>query len=332
MTVMMKSISNNNHFPDQEMLQFPAIINIEVYRGDCPCRCVHCPIGTTDPAHRNERFGNKNFELMLYNKIAEEISEHPESALRIHSAGEPLYWDRLIDALEFTHKKSVTTWIFTCGVTNDIPLLNAICENSSIIEISVNSTSREDYFATKGTDAFDLVVNNITHMNHYITQKSIPTRLIVSRVQSLNTTADNEFIRYWKSTGLVADAFVRTYHTYNNLMPELSLELEGEPLKKEPCLVHWARFNINIDGYAVVCFNEIFKKRLDSSLILGNVNNQTIAEIWHGPELAAIRKAELTRDYSNLCFSESLPCKHCYSNQPLFRRGQTSEYQIQISR
>jgi len=53
---------------------FPNIVNVEVYRGNCPCRCVHCPVGTTLPAQRNQVFGDGEITLALFRKIAEEIS------------------------------------------------------------------------------------------------------------------------------------------------------------------------------------------------------------------------------------------------------------------
>ncbi len=153
------------------------------------------------------------------------------------------------------------------------------------------------------------------------------TRLIVSRVESSNRAADAEFTRYWKNSGLVADAFVRSYHTYNDLLPELGPRPASTP--KEPCLVHWARFNINVDGHAVVCFNELFKERLPSSLLLGDLRERKIAEIWQGTELTALRRAELQNDYSALSFSAALPCKNCSFCQPLRGHRQTSEHQIE---
>jgi MoaA/NifB/PqqE/SkfB family radical SAM enzyme len=313
-------------FPSREMYEFPSIVNVEVYRGDCPCSCVHCPVGTTEPSKRKERFGEKGIELSFYGKIAEEISHYPSSTLRIHSVGEPLLWEELPKALKLSHNKGVKSWIFTCAVTNEKSLLDAICENTSIVEVSVNSTTPEDYKATKGIDAFELVTKNIRYI-HELKDKGLPVRLIVSRVQSKALAADEEFVSYWKSTGWVDDAFVRTYHTYNDLLPELSSPKQCE-MKHEPCLVHWARFNISVDGYSVVCFNELFNEHLEPSLILGDVNEQTIAEIWQEPKLNALRRAELSSDYSNLPFNDALPCKDCYSCQPLYGNRQTSEHQI----
>ncbi len=312
-------------FPSRDMYEFPNIVNVEVYRGDCPCECVHCPVGSTRPEKRKERFGEKGIDLSLYQKIIEEMSYHPSSTLRVHSVGEPLLWKDLPKALKLSYDSGVKSWIFTCAVTEKKSLLDIISENTDIVEVSVNSTTPEDYKKAKGIDAFELVRENMKYM-HDLKSRGLPTRLIASRVQSFDRYTDEEFVRYWKSSGLVGDAFVRTYHTYNDLMPELS---SGQNEKRhEPCLVHWARFNISIDGYAVVCFNELFKEYLEPSLILGDIKVQSITDIWHGPKLTALRKAEITGNYSSLTFGETLPCKDCYSCQPLYGNRQTSEYQI----
>lgn len=309
----------------REMVEFPKIVNLEVYRGGCPCGCVHCPVGATAAEKRKEIFGKKGIDLDLYKKIMDEITEHSFAAVRIHSVGEPLMWDNLVDALKL-HSHSLKSWLFTSGVTNDPSLLEAICETIHIVEVSVNSTASDDYKNTKGMDAFDRVCKNIGYMHSFIKKNGLHTRLIVSRVQSRDKIKDAEFVRYWKASGLVNDSFVRSYHTYNDLIEEL------EPGKTrpthEPCLVHWARFNISVDGYAVVCFNELFKESLDASLILGDVNRQTIAEIWRGEKLAALREAELSGNYSGISSNDALPCKDCYSCQPLFGGRQTSEHQI----
>lgn len=311
-------------FPTKGMYEFPNIINVEVYAGDCPCSCVHCPVGTTEPRKRKEVFGNKGIDLELYKKIISEITEHSHSTLRVHSAGEPLIWENLVEALEFSRNSNVSSWIFTSAVTGNMSLLEAVCENADIVEVSVNSITSKDYKATKGIDAFAKVAENIEYMHNFIGKNKIPSRLIVSRVQSLDKTADEEFVKYWKSTGLVDDAFVRTYHTYNDIIAEL--DTGQKQSKHEACLVHWARFSISVDGYAVVCFNELFKPELNPGLILGDINKQTIAEIWHGPKLSSIREAELSGNYSKVF--DGIPCKNCYSCQPLNGTGKTSENQI----
>ncbi len=195
--------------------------------------------------------------------------------------------------------------------------------HAAIVEVSVNSINAADYRETKGIDAFDRVLENLRAMHE---RRGNGVRLIASRVQSQDQNADEEFVRHWKSSGLVDDSFVRSYHTYNDAIAELDPHQAKPP--HQACLVHWARFNIDVQGRAVVCFNELFKPALEPSLILGNVHTGKISEIWHGPKLTALRKAELSGDYGQLAATEHLPCNKCTSCQPLCKHGPTSEHQL----
>lgn len=314
-------------FPSVEMCEFPNIVNVEVYRGTCPCRCVHCPVGIVAPEDRQHRFGAKGVDLRLYRKVIDEVSEYPHALIRMHAVGEPLDWPEIGDALKL-HKKSTRFWLFTSAVTRDMSLLEAVCRQLDIIEVSVNSTTKEDYIATKGVNAFATVCRNIQFMREVIDRTGSGTRLIVSRVQSTNKSRDDEFVQHWQNSGLVDDAFVRTYHTYNDLIDDLGTA--RPQAKHEPCLVHWARFNISADGYAIVCFNELFKEQLHPGLIYGDVSKQRIAQIWQGKELQLLRAAELSGDYASCPFESALPCRNCGNCQPLFGASTTSEHQIQL--
>jgi MoaA/NifB/PqqE/SkfB family radical SAM enzyme len=317
--------------------EFPAIVNLEVFRGQCPCRCVHCPVGMVEPQKRMVRFGLGGMKLGLLRKIAMEIAEHPPAVLRVHSTGEPLLWPDLSEALAIIRDSGVSSWLFTSAITANHLLLREICQTMRVIEISVNSVCREDYLLTKGIDAFDIVVQNIRFMREVIVnQKSV--RLIVSRVQSNDELADAAFVDYWQSSGLVDDVFIRSMHTYNNLIPGLSATPRendfSDAWRHEPCLVHWARFNISSSGKAVVCFNELFKPEIHPDLVYGDVNELSIATIWSGEKMQAVRSAELSGDYSNPLIYDELPCKKCEFCQPLFgsKGVQTSEFQIEMQR
>ena len=309
-------------FPSEDMYRFPNIINLGVYRGDCPCNCVHCPVGITKPTKRKSRFHYDEMDMDLFEKIAEEASSYPTTTIRLHSIGEPLYWTSLPEAMKLTRGKGVRTWLFTSAVTSDTDLLDVIARNIDIIEVSVNSSNSYDYKKTKGIDAFDIVRKNIRYVSAIARRAQRPNRLIVSRVQTKDLEMDQQFVDFWKGTGEVDDAFVRSYHTYNELMGEVP---DFGFLQHYPCLVHWGRMNVDTNGDVVVCFNELFKDQMKESLILGNLRDQTIVDVWHGDKLNAIRMAELSGDYSK---APVIPCKNCRSCQPLQGKKQTSEHQV----
>lgn len=316
-------------FESIQQYSFPNIINVCVIRGACPCQCVHCPIGITPPIERYERFGNFSISLRLFKKIVREMSAFPHSTLRIHGVGEPILWRELTKALRFAAKHMVRTWLFTCLVTEETSLIKKLAEYCNIIEICINSFNKDDYKRIKRIDTFSLVKQNIGLLRTIVKSKNLSTRIIVSRVESEDKRCDSAFVRYWKRSNLVDDAFIRTYHDYNALLDNKFNRKREEIV---PCLVHWNRFNVDCDGTVVLCFNELFKgKHPDETLVLGNIGNQTIDEIWHGEKLNLVRKAQIEKDYAIINFTNNLPCINCSSCQPLEGAEKpTSEHQIKL--
>jgi hypothetical protein len=313
-------------FSSKSQKAFPSIINVCVYRGACPCKCVHCPVGIVPIDQRKEQFGLHSMKLDLFKKIVDEVSTHNESVLRIHSVGEPLLWENLVPAITYAKQKGVKTWIFTSAVTKDISILYKLAENCSIIEFSVNSIDAENYRLTKGIDEYKLVFDNIKKVSDYKKKNSLPVRLICSRVESSDKGYDKKFSEYWKESGLVDDSFVRSYHNYNNV---LSSKDKNEYRNTSPCLVHWARFNIDSNGEAVICFNELFKcDNNPEEIVYGDVNNSLISELWQSDKINKIRDAQLSGDYSKLDFIKKLPCAECKFCQPLDTKRETSETQL----
>jgi len=314
-------------FISQEQFDFPKIINLCVLRGSCPCECVHCPVGLTPKEERGAHFGIDSMKLSLFKKIVDEIAEYPSSVLRIHSVGEPILWKALLDALEYTHKKKVKNWIFTCLVTKDKKILETLANNCSIIEISVNSFDSENYKQTKGIDEFNLVKSNIEFLSNLKKKNKLDVRILATRVESEDKEYDKAFVEFWKNSGLVDDSFIRSYHSYNSTLLN---KFGGKVRKKLPCLVHWARFNVDSSGEVVICFNELFKgKKVRPELLFGNLNNDLIKQIWHSEPLELVRKAQLLGDYSIVHFGCKLPCEDCVSCQEFDPNCPTSENQLE---
>jgi hypothetical protein len=69
-----------------------------------------------------------------------------------------------------------------------------------------------------------------------------------------------------------------------------------------------------------VCFNELFKQEY---MAIGDINNSSIAEIWHGSFIEGLRADQLEGRRT-----EGVPCNECQYCQPLGSPRQTSEHQV----
>lgn len=198
--------------------RFPLYVNLEIYRGHCPCRCVHCPVGVTHPKDRHDRFGIKDLDLKLFKTVIDQMAQHPKSTLKLHSVGEPTLWSSFTEGIEYAQRRGVKQWLFTCAVTEDTKLLESMSENIDIIEVSINSIDPEHYKETKGIDAFHTVMKNIKHMREHMRRKNANHRILVSRVAADDPGGDEEFVKYWRSSGLVDHVFIRKYIPLNECM------------------------------------------------------------------------------------------------------------------
>ena len=69
------------------------------------------------------------------------------------------------------------------------------------------------------------------------------------------------------------------------------------------CPQLWERLVIGADGTVMMCSNDEFEQNK-----LGNVNDDSIYEIWHGKKLNEIRKIHI----KHMGTSEISACKNCY--------------------
>ena len=92
----------------------------------------------------------------------------------------------------------------------------------------------------------------------------------------------------------------------------------------QPCLVHWGRFNIDLDGSAVVCFNELFRRELNPEYIFGNIMNESIESIWKSDRMNALRLYLLGK----INMECRLPCVTCTTCQKYPPHNYTSERQV----
>jgi len=258
------------------------------------------------PEARHARFGEAEISLSLFERLAREIAAHG-ALLRLHAVGEPLLWSALPEALKLSEHLGLKSWVFSSGLGP--PEAVEALKRAGIVEISLNGVDAEDYLNAKGISAYQQALKSIERLKGH-------TRLLVTRVESSDPAQDAAFVQRW--SGEVDEAFIRSFHNYNGLLGRAEEEVPP------PCLVHWGRFNISCDGQAVVCFNELFRETLSPDVILGDLQKQSIAEIWHGPKLERIRAAAWAREYGDL----QIPCRNCSFCQPLESAGPKSERQL----
>ena len=270
----------------------PRIVNLGIYRGACPCSCVHCPVGTIEPLNRTAVLGSGEVDVDLFGRFCADIRQH-HTMVRLHGVGEPVLHSRFEDLLQIIRDRELQDrfWLFTCGFMRE-DLLRPLVESLGIIEVSINSCTEDDYRATKGLGDFTAVVRNICRLQDEVARNKVGTRILLSRVES-GTPADEEFTSYWRERGF--ESFVRSYHSYSGILTARGSA--PQETVKPKCLVPWRRFNLDgtlVPGQltAVNCFNSLFRHptTIDPAALLGSYPDQSLDELWNNAGFHRLRR------------------------------------------
>ena len=90
---------------------------------------------------------------------------------------------------------------------------------------------------------------------------------------------------------------------FNSLIDYLSHDTDIEYLDNFTCPQQYQRLVIGADGLVMKCSND--EENLE---VIGNINKQSVYEIWHGEAIQKIREQQKTP-----CgFMESAVCRKCY--------------------
>ena len=85
-------------------------------------------------------------------------------------------------------------------------------------------------------------------------------------------------------------------------------KIKERTIKRSPCFYFWETLIILWDGRVVVCCQDLL-----GELVVGNINSQTLTEIWNSSRMVNLRKQQLDGNLISPC-SECADWKKCSTN------------------
>jgi MoaA/NifB/PqqE/SkfB family radical SAM enzyme len=264
----------------------------------CNFRCKFCPTGDIALMKRIGRsLKVMNFEL--YKKIIEDICqfEKPIKVLRLYKDGEPLLNPRFSEMVRYAKEKKCAERIDT---TTNASLLNPklnleiIAAGLDRINISIEGINVKQYleFSDYKID-FDKLIANVRHL--YDNRKNCE---IIIKIPG-DALSEDDKKKFYEIFGDIADG-VYIEHVMS-CWPEFELRggikvnqevgIYGQAIKEVlVCPYVFYSFSINSDGSASLCFLDWSRK-----LIIGDVNQESVKDIWNGAKLLAYQKMFLQK-------------------------------------
>ena len=274
----------------------------------CNLRCVMCPRGEPDIMDR----ALGHMADAVFRKLVDEWEFFTEPCW-FHLFGEPLMHPRLFDHIEYAKQAGVPNLGISSNVTMLTKMKGAAILDSGLdtIILSIDGSDKTTYERIRKSAAFTFeeVCNNVREFlamkQRY--QREKPRTILQIIVMENNRDQLANFKAYWEAQG-VDEVLFKTYTAWGNQAADTFTELAPAEMRerfaelpivvrKFPCYHLWSSVVVLWDGRVVPCcfdFNAVST--------MGDLNVQSLGEIWNGPEYVALRELELQgRNETPLC-------------------------------
>lgn len=284
---------------------YPTSINLEL-TNKCNLKCWICP-------HENLNMKLKEMDFELFKWIISDLKEFPSiSQICPVGLGEPFLYSLWKNAFRYIKKKNpaIPLRIVTNGVlVNESvsSVLNTILGKGDEILFSLNVWRKDDYKKLMGSDKFDVVKNNIIGLvkERERTGKdyTIQAQLIITKetkqyrkdfekfwLQYLTKQNDGPVFRELENWGGKIDTTDKTTKVYP---------------KRYPCLSLWSVAMVDCNGNVFPCC-EALSEREKSALVLGNVKDTPLFDLYQSEKYKHLRELHLTKNWDKI-----EECRYC---------------------
>lgn len=274
------------------ILDYPLLVDIEL---STVCN-LHCPMcyTITDAFARNVKKGFMDFDL--YKKIIDEIKGRVP-AIRLSLRGESTLDPDFIKCILYAKQSGIRE---VATLTNASKLEPEFFERMMLagmdwITISLDGI-KEEYERIRKPLMFEDTLRKIKEIKRI--KKEYDAHRPVVKIQAI-----------WPAIREHAEEFYNIFSpfvdliAFNPLIDYLDSDTEIIYDQEFSCPQHYQRLVIGVDGKVMPCSNDEM-----SRVCVGDVNQQTVHEIWHGEELQKIRDGHK----KHLGFLDMPLCKLCY--------------------
>ena len=272
------AVKLNRHAP--KTIQFEGLAR-------CNAHCTFCPI-TGDMTR-----GRGEMSDELFHKIIREGKMMRAKRFSPFLNGEPFLHSKIFDWLDYMEKEDVTIALFTNVSLLNKEKIDKLVKNKKIKHIvcSINAATKETHEKVMRLKNFDRVVENVK----YLIEKA-PFKIICGfAVVEDNKHEVEQFKTMWGKYAHIND-YVNWGGTRHDPM-----EMTG---KRVPCH-HLNHIYILWDGRVCLCCFDY-----DGRVILGDINKQSLREIWDSEIYRDIRERHKKLDFDmDLCRNCNVNCK-----------------------
>lgn len=284
---------------------YPLSISLELGEYPCTHRCRMCPQSTV-PFQGQGRFMDKVTMEIILDKID---TERPVS-LEISAYGETFLHPQAAELIRLARERLPKVSITVA--TNGLLLNRHLCESLvrggiDYIQVSLNTGSARSYEWFCGRTEYDKVVANLEDLIELRNQSGSSSK-IITHIIEVDELKDEflPFVQRWD--GKADQVYIRGFGNWGGMVDRNGLHgMHTIPEKRYPCVSLFCSLEILSDAEAYKCFLHGVPGA-ERSGFLGSLKEQTIEEIWKGPEFRFYREMHLEGRFDELPFCRDCRC------------------------
>ena len=295
----------------------PYIYNIET-TNYCNMKCVMCP-RTMFMTRKNIWIDDQLFEKIIsnvkthdqksvenfwhwvendYDQKVNEVSENGfyfsviSRHLVLHGFGEPFLDKKLIQRIELCTKKKIPTYFSCTPATMTVEKGEKAMEAGlGVLKFSLDAMDERKIKEIRGKKAdFADSIEKILKLLETKKKKNFKTLLVPCMIDLAVGPNDvdmhKKFLEFWSDK----DVFAYIKSQDNRYMYENDKDLKSKShYSKQYCEYPWLSVSIMADGNVVPC-----TQISNHELVLGNINKNTLEEIWNGKKYQELRRMHIS--------------------------------------
>ena len=216
------------------------------------------------------------------------ISRH----LVLHGFGEPFLDKKLIQRIELCTKKKIPTYFSCTPATMTVEKGEKAMEAGlGVLKFSLDAMDERKIKEIRGKKAdFEDSVEKILKLLDIKKKKNLKTLLVPCMIDLAagpnDTDMHKKFLEFWSDK----DVFAYIKSQDNRYMYENDKDLKSKShYSKQYCEYPWLSVSIMADGNVVPC-----TQISNHELVLGNINKNTLEEIWNGKKYQELRRMHIS--------------------------------------
>ena len=259
------------------------------------------------------RFDGPNMEFDLFKKIIDSCSPYLQY-VSLDGPGETTMNPEAFRMIRHARSKGIRVMFSTNCTLLDAAMADAIMDSGvDLIIFSVNGATSDVYESVHGRACYGQVLANIYRFLEQKRRRQARVLVALQMVILDETRAQiGDFYRKWRGAPGVDLVRVKRDVVCSH---RIAGDERDARLRKNPCSRLWhGPAYIDTDGSVYASPGVLYKAGP-----VGNVKEQSLADIWNGRQMQAMRRSHISGDVSQ--FDECVQCAYLQPRLPLTLAG-----------